>query len=825
MKNNLFYSLITLGLKPSSKILKVNLAFINMEGGKISNSIYLLLLLLINTNLFVFGQERVTLSGYIIDQESNETLIGVNVVLPEIQYGATTNEYGFYSISVPKGTYELKISYLGYESRNEQIEFKETLSKNFKLTPEAELLDEVIVEENIELLNLKSPQMSVNNLAIQTIKNIPAALGEVDIIKSITLLPGVTSAGEGASGFNVRGGAADQNLILLDEAIIFNSSHLFGFFSVFNPDAIKDIRLYKGGIPSNYGGRVSSVLNIYQKDGNSNDFSAQGGIGLISSRLLLEGPIKKEKGSFLIGGRSSYAHLFLPLVESVGDNKAYFYDLNTKLSYKLNQNNNIYLSGYFGRDIFDISNLFNVGFGNSVANFRWNHLFSNKLFSNLSLIYSNYDYTLDFGLADFDWNLGIRNFNLKYDFKHYLNEKIKLEYGLNSIYYKFDPGLIRPTKEESGIQTNKLTDKFAFENSLYGSVSLQLNEKLNLQVGTRFSSFLRLGQKLNSYANDNPLLFNEELKIYEAAIPIGTDNYSRKEILKSFYNLEPRLALAYQIAADRSIKVSYNRMAQYLHLISNTNSPTPIDVWAPSGKFIDPQLLDQVALGVFKTFNNNRYNLEVEGFYKSIQNRLDYIDGAELIANNAIEQVLFSGVSKAKGLEVLFRKNEGRLTGWLAYTLSRSEQKTPGRTAQETGINNGNWYVTPYDKTHDISLTANYSLNKKWDLNANFIYQTGQPTTYPSAQYQFSEFSIPNFEPRNSSRLPAYHRFDISAVYSPQKENRPYNGQWVFGIYNLYNRQNAASIRFQNNNDTGLNEAIRLSIFGIIPSVTYNFKF
>ena len=323
----------------------------------------------------------------------------------------------------------------------------------------------------------------------------------------------------------------------------------------------------------------------------------------------------------------------------------------------------------------------------------------------------------------------------------------------------------------------------------------------------------------------NFIQFNEELKIYEAAIPIGTDNYSRKDILKSFYNLEPRLALAYQIAADRSIKVSYNRMAQYLHLISNTNSPTPIDVWAPSGKFIDPQLLDQVALGVFKTFNNNRYNLEVEGFYKSIQNRLDYIDGAELIANNAIEQVLLSGVSKAKGLEVLFRKNEGRLTGWLAYTLSRSEQKTPGRTAQETGINNGNWYVTPYDKTHDISLTANYTLNKKWDLNANFIYQTGQPTTYPSAQYQFSEFSIPNFEPRNSSRLPAYHRFDISAVYSPQKENRPYNGQWVFGIYNLYNRQNAASIRFQNNNDTGLNEAIRLSIFGIIPSVTYNFKF
>ena len=805
--------------------LKVNLSFIKMKKEIKSNLKGIIFIFFLSLNLYVFGQEKVTLSGYVTDQESNETLIGVNVIFPEIQSGAITNDYGFYSITVPKGVYTIKISYLGYESLQEEIQLEKIIVENFKLTPEAEILDEVVVEENVEQLNLKSPQMSVNNLAIQTIKNIPAALGEVDIIKSITLLPGVTSAGEGASGFNVRGGAADQNLILLDEAIIFNSSHLFGFFSVFNPDAIKDIRLYKGGIPSNYGGRVSSVLNIYQKDGNSNAFKGQGGIGLISSRLLLEGPIEKEKTSFLIGGRSSYAHLFIPLVESASNNKAYFYDLNTKLSYKLNKNNSIYLSGYFGRDIFDISNLFNVGFGNSVANFRWNHLFSNKLFSNLSLIYSNYDYTLDFGLANFDWNLGIRNFNLKYDFKHYLNEKLKLEYGINSIYYKFDPGLIQPTSTESGIQTNKLTDKFAFENSLYGSVSIQLNNKVNLQVGSRFSSFLRLGQKFNTYLNDTPLIFNNDLKIYESANPIGTETYSKGEVIKTFFNLEPRFALAYQTASDRSVKISYNRMVQYLHLISNTNSPTPIDVWAPSGKFIEPQLLDQIAVGVFKTFQNNRYNLEVEGFYKFIENRLDYVDGAELIANDAIEQVLLNGTARAKGIEVLFRKNEGKITGWLAYTLSRSEQKTPGRTPQETGINNGNWYVTPYDKTHDLSLILNYALNKKWDLNANFLYQTGQPTTYPSAQYQFSGFSIANYEARNSSRLPNYHRFDLSAVYNPKKPNKLFSGQWVFGIYNLYNRQNAASIRFQNNIESGQNEAIRLSIFGIIPSITYNFKF
>ena len=783
------------------------------------------LLFLIFSNYYINAQEKFTLSGYISDIESNETLIGVNIIFSELQIGTTTNEYGFYSISIPKGVHGITITYLGFNPLQQEIEINKDLTQNFKLTLAAELLDEVIVEQDLEKLNIRSPQMSVNKLAINTIKNMPAALGEVDIIKSITLFPGVTSAGEGASGFNVRGGAADQNLILLDEAIIFNSSHLFGFFSVFNPDAIKNIRLYKGGIPANYGGRVASVLNIYQKDGNSNSFKAQGGIGLISSRLLIEGPIKKEKGSFLIGGRSSYAHLFLPLIESIDNNIAYFYDLNTKLSYTFNENNNIYLSGYFGRDVFDISSLFDVSYGNSVANFRWNHLFLKKLFSNLSLIYSNYDYTLDFGLANFDWNLGINNFNFKYDFKHYINDRVKLEYGLNSIYYKFDPGLIKPTNETTGIQVNKLTDKFAFENSLYGSLSFQLNSKINVQVGSRFSNFLRLGQELNVYQNDTPLNYNEDLKIYESANPIGTFTYKKGEVIKPFYNLEPRLSVSYQLDSNSSMKMSYNRMAQYLHLISNTNSPTPIDVWTPSGTFVKPQLLDQIALGFFKTFKNNRYDFEIEGFYKKIQNRLDYIDGAELIANNAIEQVLLNGEARSQGIEVLFRKNLGKLTGWVAYTLSSSEQRTAGRTPEEVGINNENWYFTPYDKTHDLSITTNYKLYKKWNLNANFIYQTGQPITYPNAQYQFSGFSIPNYSPRNSNRLPAYHRFDLSAVYSPQKTNKSINGQWVFGIYNLYNRENAASISFQKNNDTGLNEATRLSIFGIIPSITYNFKF
>ena len=778
----------------------------------------ILLLLISNLSL---AQEKFTLSGFVSDIDSKETLIGVNIIVPELQIGTITNDYGFYSLTLPKGNHILQINYLGYRTKKENIILNEDITKNFGLKQQSEILDEIILEENIETLNIKSPQMSVNRLAINTIKKIPAVLGEADIIKSITLLPGVTNAGEGASGFNVRGGAADQNLILLDEAIIFNSSHLFGFFSVFNPEAIKDIRLYKGGIPALYGGRASSVLNIYQKEGNKNEFKSQGGVGLISSRLLLEGPLKKGKSSFLIGGRSSYAHLFLPLIESIDNNKAYFYDLNTKLSYNLNEKNTLYLSGYFGRDVFDIDNLFDLAYGNSVANFRWNHLFSNKLFSNLSLIYSDYDYTLDFGLAEFDWNLGITNFNFKYDFKNYLNDRTKLEYGLNSIYYKFDPGLIQPTEETSPIQTRKLEDKFAFENALYTGLNYKLKKNINLQLGLRLSQFIRLGQKLNTYQNNNPLLYIDSSKAYEEAVPTGSINYSKGDVIKTFTRLEPRFSLAYQIRSNQSVKLSYNRMAQYLHLISNTNSPTPIDVWAPSGKFIDPQLLDQFAIGYFKTFKNNSYNIELEVFHKMIENRLDYIDGAELIANDAIEQVLLSGEAKASGLEFLIRKNEGRLTGWIAYTLSRSEQRTPGRNQNEVGINYGEWYFTPYDKTHDISITSNYNLNKKWDFNLNFIYQTGQPITYPNAQYQFSGFSIPNFESRNSSRLPSYNRLDVSAILTPDNNK----GQWIFGVYNIYNRKNAASIRFQENLDTGINEALRLTIFGIIPSVTYNFKF
>jgi hypothetical protein len=778
-------------------------------------------------SLSSFSQEKITISGSVYDANNNETLIGVSIYFPELNSGTTTNEYGFYSLTIPKGTYKIQVSYLGFTTILETIKLSEKITKNFKLAEETESLNEIIIEGNIEKLNVKTPQMSVNKLTAATIKQIPVVLGEADIIKSLLLLPGVTSAGEGASGFNVRGGAADQNLILLDEAIVFNSSHLLGFFSVFNPDVIKDVKLYKGGIPSRFGGRLSSVLDIYQKEGNSKDFNLTGGIGLVSSRLLAEGPIVKEKSSFVIGGRASYAHLFLPLFDN--DNTAYFYDLNSKINYRFNDNNNVFLSTYFGKDIFGISDNFVNKYGNNVVNLRWNHLFSDKIFSNLSAIYSDYFYGLTLDFVGFEWNSGITNFNLKYDFKHYLNDNFKLSYGINNIYIKFNPGEIVPNREDSGILPEKLIDKYANEFAAYLEAEHSINNKLTLQYGARFSNFTRLGQdEINVYANDNPVIYNSQFKKYESAEAIATESYKRSDVLASFNNFEPRVSMSYLINDETSFKLSYNRMAQYLHLLSNTASPTPLDVWAPSGTFIKPQLLDQFAAGYFKSIKNGDYSLQTEVFYKDIQNRIDYINGANLVANNEIETVILNGQARAYGLEVLFKKNEGNFKGWLAYTLSKSEQKTQGRTANEPGINQGEWYNTPYDKTHDISINASYELSKKWLFNANFLFQTGQPTNYPVGQYEFQGLNVPIYDDnrRNADRLPAYHRLDISATLTPESnKNRRWQGEWVFGIYNLYGRQNAASINFSQNRETFRNEAIQTSIFGLVPSVTYNFKF
>jgi hypothetical protein len=789
------------------------------------NNFLTLLFFLLFAN--AFSQEKVTLSGIVKDQKSNETLIGVTISFQNNTTTRTslTNEYGFYSISLPKGEYKIEINSLSFNGFSEVITLESNTKKDLFLNEKSNEIEQVVVAGNSKKLQIDKPEMSVNKLTIAQIKSMPAILGEVDVIKSILTLPGVTNAGEGQSGFNVRGGATDQNLILLDEATIYNSSHLFGFFSVFNADAIKDLKLYKGGIPARFGGRVASVLDIYQKEGNSKKFGMNGGIGLISSRILAEGPIVKDKGSFLIAGRSSYAHLFLKLADN--NNSAYFYDLNTKINYKLNENNNLFLSGYFGRDVFSLNNQFINTYGNSVLNVRWNHLFNDKLFSNASFIYSDYYYGLTLDFIGFNWESGIKNYNFKYDFKHYVSDSYKLFYGANTIYYDFNPGRIEPIDANSSINEKQLAKKHAFEPAFYIDAEQKLTDQLSVNYGLRYSMFYRLGeQTMNVYANNQPVTYDADLGIYEKATPVDKKYYGKNETIANFGNLEPRIALAYTINDNQSVKASYNRMSQYLHLISNTQSPTPLDIWTPSDNFLKPQILDQFAVGYFKNLKNGDYTLEVESFYKMVKNRLDYIDGADLIANEAIEQVVLAGKTRAYGLEIMAKKNVGKLSGWISYTLSRSEQQTAGRTPIESGINNGNWYKTGWDKMHNIYVTGSYKLNQKWSFGSIFTYQTGQPVTFPTAQYQYQGINVPVYSNRNQDNLPAYHRIDVSATLNPTKnKGRKWQGEWVFSVYNLYGRKNAASINFRQNQDSGLNEAVRLSIFGIVPSVTYNFKF
>ena len=490
----------------------------------------------------VFAQDKFTLSGVVTETATGETLIGVNISIPEINAGAISNAYGFYSITLPGDSYNVVFSSLGFITQQQSVDLTRSLLLNMEMSEDAEQLAEVVIKADVEALDLKSPQMSVNTLTAQTIKNIPVLLGEADVVKSLLLLPGVSNAGEGASGFNVRGGATDQNLILVDEATIFNSSHLFGFFSVFNPDAIKDVKLYKGSIPARYGSRVSSVLDIYQKEGNSKDFKVSGGIGAVASRILAEGPIKKDTAAFLVGARGSYAHLFLPLFDI--ENSAYFYDLNTKLNYKIDANNSLFLSGYFGRDYFGVNDSFIVNYGNALINFRWNHKFSEKIFSNLSLIYSDYYYGLELDFVGFKWNSGIQNFNLKYDFNHYVTNGLQINYGVQNTYYTFNPGKIIPNRPDSGILADQLIQKYANEGAIYGDVALEISDKLNIEAGLRLSHFVRFGQEeLQVYANSQPVVFDPFLLIYQGADPTDVVNSNRSEQLKTFSNLEPRLAL------------------------------------------------------------------------------------------------------------------------------------------------------------------------------------------------------------------------------------------------------------------------------------------
>lgn len=781
----------------------------------------LFLLLFIQVG-FIYGQKKATLSGYLKDAKSGETLIGANVVAEGTGLGVSTNAYGFYSLALPSGQYTIKFYYLGFETEVRNVELTTDLTLNVEMKESSVELQEVVVTEDLDK-NVKSVEMSTTQLTILEVKAIPQLLGEVDVIRSILLLPGVTTVGEGASGFNVRGGNIDQNLILLDEAPVYNSSHLFGFFSIFNGDAVRDLKLYKGGIPAEYGGRLSSVLDVRQKEGNTKAFHGAGGIGVLSSRLMLEGPIVKDKCSFMVAGRRSYADLFLKLASDpdLRQNQAYFYDLNAKVNYQIDDKNSVFLSSYFGRDIFSFSDLFRFSWGNKTLTLRWNHLFSDKLFSNFTLLVSDYDYSLGVPTGDqaFDWISGITNVYAKADFSYYLDPKSTVRFGGSMLYYGFDPGKATPGPETTVFIEFAVPNKYAVEPGVFARIDRKIGTRFTLQAGLRYSHFLRLGEETIYIYDENKPKSPETI--------VDSVHYGNGEIISSFYGLEPRFSANYLIDDESSVKLSYNRTRQYIHLVSNTTSATPIDVWTPSGPHVKPAYADQIAGGYFRNFRNNRYELSGEIYYKKMYDLLDYKNGAELILNPTVETEMLSGDGTAYGLELMLKRNGKIWSGWISYTLSRSEMLVKGQYPEET-INNGNPYPNNWDKTHDFSATGNYNITKYWQVSAIFVYQTGRPVTYPDGKFEQNGIIIPVYNNRNSSRIPHYHRLDFSVTYDFKKnENKNYKQSIVFGAYNLYGRRNAFSIFFRQSEENPLQtEMVRLSILGsIVPFVTYNFQF
>ena len=772
--------------------------------------------------------QNYVISGYVREASSGEALIGATVVNTENpSIGQAANVYGYYSFELPKGVYTLRASYVGYQTKTVEINLNSNQSINFDLKEESTNLEEVVVSARRKDENVSSVKMSTENLKIEKIKSIPALFGEVDVIKSIQLLPGVSSAGEGTTGMFVRGGSSDQNLILLDEATVYNASHLLGFFSVFNPDAIKNVEIYKGGIPARYGGRISSILDIQMREGNNKRYQASGGIGSISSRFTVEGPIVKDESSFLVSGRRTYADVFLGLSnnEDIRDNTLYFYDLNAKMNYKLSEKDKIYASGYFGRDKLGFQDLFGFDWGNATFSARWNHLFNEKLFLNTTALFSDFNYGFDVAVPGFEytWTSGLKEYNLKLDFDYFLNNQNTIKFGVNSIYHIFSP--VDIVSDNTALDSLDVAKDYAFENAIYFSNQQDFGEKLSIEYGLRYSSFARIGR--------DTITLYEEGQPYRPENEIGTEAYGSGELIKHYHGLEPRIGIRYLINSRNSIKVSYNRMRQYLQVATNATAGFPTDRWIPADSYIKPIIGDQVAAGYFKNLNENAWELSVETYYKWLQNVVDFLPGEDILLNDKIENAVASGKAWAYGAEFLIRKNVGKTTGWLGYTLSRTQR-------QIDGVANGNPYLARYDKTHDISLVVSHALTDRLQLSGNWVYNTGAAVSFPEGRYVIDGKSVPyyNDNVRNTSRMPDYHRMDLSLNWKLKSKRDWFDQELNFSLYNVYNRKNAFSIEFRevNNGDPNFNEdidgpitstrpeSVKTALFGIIPSITYNFK-
>jgi hypothetical protein len=779
------------------------------------------LLVLIFSLLFISArsQEKVTLNGYVKDADNGEELIGVTIYIPQLKAGTVTNDYGFYALTVPKGTYEVQYSYIGYQLQSVTLELTQDLSRNVQMPVEAELMEEIVIADRPLDENVISVQMSKNTVNVSQVKKLPALFGEVDIIKSIQMLPGVITAGEGTSSFFVRGGSGDQNLILIDEAPVYDPSHLFGLFSVFNADVIKDAELYKGGIPARFGGRLSSLLDVRTKDGNNKHFEATGGIGSLASRIAVEGPIVKEKASFIVSARRSYVDLFLRAANET--NLVHFYDVNAKVNLKHNNNNRFFLAFYAGRDVFSFDDAFAFGWGNMTGTFRWNHLFNERLFMNTSVIASNFDYKLELKdlVQGFAWTSNLQELSIKNDLSYSLNTTNELTFGYHLTGRRFEPGTITPNTEGSIFTKLALQRKYALDHGIYVSNQQKITDNLLLDYGVRLSIFQNVGKE-DVYLYEDP---SDNVTIDRT----DTLHFDAWETIKTYVNFEPRVGLRYSLNNEQSIKVSYNRMVQNTHLMASGTVPVPFNTWNPSDYYLKPQLADQIAAGYFRNFKNNMYEFSLEGYYKDIKNVTDFADNAQLFFNDDISTEFRQGDSWSYGAELMLNKTQGKMIGMISYTWSKTFRDIPD-------VNRGNKFYANHDRRNVVNVQAAYDLNDKWTFGGSFTYATGRPITLTAGKYEYGTYHPDIITERNSYRLPAFHRLDLSVTLNPRKNaTKRLKGQWVFSVYNAYNRKNPFTVYTRTKQDKEGNvigdgtekEARLIYLFPILPSVTYNFKF
>lgn len=758
------------------------------------------------STLFSFAQQKHTINGTVKDEKTGETLIGATISLGK-SGTVLSNNYGFYSITAAENNYTLIASFSGYRNDTFHISLTKDIVLNIDLPTQGSQLQEVVVVAK-RSDNISGTLPGVQKVSMDEIKNVPVLFGEKDILKTIQLLPGIKSAGDGSAGFFVRGGGADQNLILLDEATVYNASHLLGFFSTFNSDAIKDVTIYKGDMPAQYGGRLSSLLDIRMNDGNDKNYKVSGGIGLISSRINVEGPIVKDKGSFTISARRTYADLFLKLSKDTDINKSvlYFYDLNAKANYQVSKKDKLFLSGYFGQDDLGFSNQFGINWGNATATLRWNHIFNHKLFSNTSFIYSNYKYNIILNQTTNQLTVlsKITDHTLKEDLQYFADSKNKVNFGFNFTHHVFTPGEFQ-TSATSAYNSLTLQDKYTLDAAAYVSDEWTINNNLKINAGLRLSSFGLLGP-------GNFFSYDSTGKVKDTSI------YSSGKIAKLYLNLQPRFAATYLLSKSSSLKWSYSRNVQNLHLLSNSTGSNPTDLWIPSSNNVKPEIADQVSAGYYHNLDNNTYELSAEIYYKFLQNQIDYKNGAVLMANETVESQLVYGKGRAYGLEMFVKKKYGKLTGWISYTLSRTERLI-------NGINNNSWYPATHDQTHNVAVVLIYNPGKKWTFASDFVYNTGDAVSWPSGKYQVNGRTVFYYTERNGYRMPSYNRLDLSATLQGRKTAK-FEGSWTFSIYNAYGRENPYFVQFQNDPENPQRtEAVQYSLFRWVPSVTYNFKF